>query len=192
MIRRVAFAFAVAAMAVVSGSAFADVAPGDKAPEVKGLKGTDGKEYNLSDMKTAKAVVIAFTCNNCPVAVAYEDRFNEFAKKYKEKGVQFIAVNANKATEDLEDMKKRAEEKGFAFPYVYDATGNSASDFGARVTPHLFVLDGQGTVQYVGAFDDKQNDPSKHYVADAVDAILAGKKPETTQTKPIGCGIRNK
>jgi peroxiredoxin len=192
MIRRVAFALAVAAMAFVTTSGFAEVAPGEKAPEFKGLKGTDGKQYSLSDMKDKKAVVIAFSCNSCPVVLAYEHRFNEFAKKYADKDVAFIAINANKATEDLAEMKKHAEESGLAYPYVYDETGTSASDFGARVTPHIFVLDGKGTVQYVGAFDDKQTNPSKHYVADAVDAILAGKKPETTQTKPIGCGIRNK
>lgn len=192
MIRRASLALAFAALAVVSSVAFAAVSPGEKAPELKGLKGTDGKEYSTSDLKTSKAVVVAFTCNNCPVAVAYEDRFNEFAKKYKDKGVTFIAINANKATEDLEAMKKRAEEKGFSFPYVYDASGESATQFGAKVTPHIFVLDGEGTVQYVGAFDDKQSGPTKHFVADAVDAILAGKKPETTQTKAVGCGIRNK
>jgi len=182
----------MAAMAFVAAPALADVAPGDKAPELKGLKGTDGKTYSSADLKDKNATVVVFTCNSCPVAEAYEDRFNDFAKKYQDKGVAFVAINANKATEDLDEMKKRAEEKGFTFPYVYDASGTSATDFGARVTPHIFVLDGQGTVQYVGAFDDKQNNPSKHYVADAVDAILAGKKPETAQTKPVGCGIRNK
>lgn len=192
MIRRVALALAVAAMAFVASPAFAVVAPGDKAPELKGLQGTDGKTYSSADLKDKKATVVVFTCNSCPVAVAYEDRFNEFAKKYQDKGVAFVAINANKATEDLDEMKQRAKEKGFAFPYVYDETGKSASEFGARVTPHLFVLDGQGTVQYVGAFDDRQNNPSKHYIADAVDAILAGKKPGTAQTRPIGCGIRNK
>lgn len=190
MIRRAMFA--LAALALIAAPAFAGVGPGDKAPELKGLKGTDGKTYSSADLKDKKATVVVFTCNSCPVAVAYEDRFNEFAKKYQDKGVAFVAINANKATEDLEDMKKRAEEKGFAFPYVYDASGNSASEFGARVTPHVFVLDAEGTVQYVGAFDDKQNNPTKHYVVEAVDAILAGKKPETTQTRPVGCFIRNK
>lgn len=193
MIRPVAFALAVAAMAVLSAPAFAaEVAPGEKAPDFKGLQGTDGKQYSLSDLKDAKAVVVAFTCNNCPVAVAYEDRFNDFAKEYKAKGVTFIAINANKNSEDLAVMKERAEEKGFAFPYAFDKTGESATDYGARVTPQLYVLDGKGVVQYVGAFDDKQNGPSKHYVADAVDAVLAGKTPATAKTKAVGCGINNK
>ena len=192
MIRRLALALTMAALAFVAAPAFAAVAPGEKAPELKGLQGTDGKTYSSADLLGKKATVVVFSCNSCPVAVAYEDRFNEFAKKYQDKGVSFVAINANKATEDLDEMKKRAEEKGFVFPYVYDETGNSASEFGARVTPHIFVLDAQGTVQYVGAFDDKQNNPTKHYVAEAVDAILAGKKPETAQTKPVGCGIRNK
>jgi hypothetical protein len=108
--------------------------------------------------------------------------------------VKFIAINANKANpaESIENMKTRAEEKGFNFPYVYDASGESASAYGAKVTPHIYVLDGERAVAYVGSFDDKQNNASKHYVADAVDAILAGKKVEVTNTKAFGCGIRNK
>ena len=121
--------------------------------------------------------------------MAYEDRFVEFQKKYGEKGVKFVAINANKASEDLAVMKTRAEEKGFNFPYVFDASGKSATEYGAKVTPHIFVLDGERKVAYVGAFDDSQEKPTKNYVADAVDAILAGKKVEVTNTKAVGCGI---
>jgi peroxiredoxin len=192
MIRRFALSLAIAALALVAAPALADVGPGEKAPELKGLVGTDGKQYSSADLKDAKAVVVCFTCNNCPVAVAYEDRFNDFAKKYKAKGVAFIAINANKETEELGEMKKRAEEKNFAFPYVYDKTGESASEYGAKVTPHIFVLDSKGTVQYVGAFDDSQSNPKTNYVADAVDSVLKGQKPETTKTKAVGCGIRNR
>jgi peroxiredoxin len=190
MIRRAFLALSLVALCVPVYAAELEV--GAKAPDFKGLPGTDGKEYSLGEMKDAKAVVVCFTCNQCPVAVAYEDRFVEFTKKYEGKGVKFVAINANKASEDLAAMKTRAEEKGFNFPYVYDKSGASATEYGARVTPHLFVIDGNGKIAYVGAFDDKQNNPSKHYVADAVDAVLAGKTPEVTKTKAVGCGIRNK
>ncbi|ADB16319.1 alkyl hydroperoxide reductase/ Thiol specific antioxidant/ Mal allergen [Pirellula staleyi DSM 6068] len=188
MIRRMFLSLALIA-AVVAPSFAAEIAPGEKAPEFKGLVGTDGKEYGLADMKDAKAVVVVFTCNRCPVAIDYEDRFIEFTKKYKEKGVSFVAINCNRRTEDLEAMKARAEEKGFNFPYVFDKTGATATEYGARVTPHIFVLDGNRAVQYVGAFDNSANEPTKHYVVDAVEAILAGKAPEVTQTKAVGCGI---
>ena len=190
MIRRMILALSVVALAAPAFAAELEI--GAKAPTFKALPGVDGKEYSLDAMKDAKAIVVCFTCNQCPVAVAYEDRFVEFQKKYANKGVKFVAINANKASEDLAVMKTRAEEKGFNFPYIYDASGKSASEYGARVTPHIFVLDGDRKVAYVGAFDDSQTKPSKTYVADAVDAILAGKKVEVTNTKAVGCGIRNK
>lgn len=190
MIRRMILA--LSAVALVAPAFAAELEIGAKAPEFKGLPGVDGKEYSLDAMKDAKAIVVCFTCNQCPVAVAYEDRFVEFQKKYADKGVKFVAINANKASEDLAVMKTRAEEKGFNFPYIYDASGKSATEYGAKVTPHIFVLDAERKVAYVGAFDDSQTKPSKTYVADAVDAILAGKKVEVTNTKAVGCGIRNK
>lgn len=170
----------------VAGSVFADAKPGEKAPEFKAT-GVDGKEYALP--KDAKATVVCFTCNQCPVSVAYEDRFIEFTKKYKEKGVQFIAINVN-YTEDLSAMKERSEEKGFNFPYAFDASGDSARAYGATKTPHLFVVDSNGKIAYVGAFDDSMTKPIKGYVADAVDAVLKGEAPKTTSTNAVGCGIK--
>jgi peroxiredoxin len=189
MIRRAFLALSLVALCAPAYSAELEV--GAKAPEFKGLPGVDGKEYALGEMKDAKAVVVCFTCNNCPVSVAYEDRFVEFNKQYAKKGVKFVAINANKRTEDLAAMKTRAEEKGFNFPYVFDKSGKLATEYGARVTPHVFVLDENRNVAYVGAFDDDQNKPTKKYVADAVDALLAGKKVETTKSKAFGCGIAN-
>jgi len=178
---------AVAVLFATTGL-FAAVRTGDAGPDYK-AKGVDGKEYSLAASKDAKVTVLCFTCNICPVAVAYEDRFIEFSKKYKAKGVSFVAINVN-SSEDLSAMKQRAEEKGFPFPYVYDESGNSARAYGARVTPHLFVLDSKGKVVYQGAFDDDQDSPKKHFVADAVEAALAGKAPAVTETKAFGCGIR--
>jgi peroxiredoxin len=164
------------------------LATGDKAPDFK-AKTTDGKDINLAAFGDAKVVVVNFTCNICPVAVAYEDRFIEFTKQYKDKGVAFVSINVN-TTENLEAMKQRAEEKGFNFPYAYDASGDSCRAYGAKVTPHLFVLDKDRTVAYQGSFDDNQNKPTKAFLKDAVDALLAGKSVEVTTTKAFGCGIR--
>jgi peroxiredoxin len=177
-------------MFLVTASVFAAVKNGEAAPDFK-AKGVDGKDYSLTNSKDAKVTVLCFTCNVCPVAVAYEDRFIEFAKKYHDKGVNFVAINVN-STEDISAMKQRAEEKGFNFPYAYDESGDSARAYGARVTPHLFVLDSKGKVQYQGAFDDNQGKPTKHYVADAVEAVLAGKTPAVTETRAVGCGIKPK
>ena len=189
MLRRTFLALSLVALCVPAYSAELEI--GAHAPEFKKLPGVDGKEYSLADMKDAKVVVVCFTCNRCPVAVAYEDRFVEFSKQYAGKGVKFVAINANKRTEDLAAMKTRAEEKGFNFPYVFDQSGKLATEYGARVTPHIYVLDQNRNVAYVGAFDDDQEKPSKKYVADAVDSLLSGKKVETTKTKAFGCGIAN-
>lgn len=187
MIRRFVPFVAVAAAVVFASQALA-VDVGAKAPDFT-AKGVDGKEYSLDSFKDAKAVVVCFTCNACPVAVAYEDRFIDFAKKYEEKGVKFVALNVN-TSEDLDAMKERAEEKGFNFTYAYDASGDAARAYGAQVTPHLFVLDQDRKVVYIGSFDDKQNNPSKSFVEAAVDASLKGEKPEVTSNRAFGCGIR--
>ncbi len=163
---------------------------GDKAPDFK-AETVNGKAITLGDTKGAKAVVICFTCNNCPVAQAYQDRFIEFNKKYADRGVKFVAIDVNKG-ETLAAMKQRAEAKDYNFPYAYDESRESARQYGARVTPHLFVLDGNDVVQYIGAFDDNMNakQVKKHYVDDAVTAVLDGKKPKTTETRAVGCGIK--
>jgi len=188
MLRRAFLALSI--LALCAPVYAAEVEIGAKAPDLKGLIGADGKEYNLADMKD-KVIVVCFTCNSCPVAVAYEDRFVEFQKKYAAKGVKFIAVNANKKTEDIAAVKTRVEEKGINYPYVFDKSGESATAYGARVTPHIFVLDQDRKVAYVGSFDDKQTGPTKNYVNDAVDALLAGKKVEFTNSRAFGCGIQN-
>lgn len=188
MIRSFALSLAVALVGLSAASFAGDLATGDKAPDIKGLPGVDGKSFNLTDAKDAKVVVVCFTCNICPMSVAYEDRFIEFNKKYAGKGVSFVAVNVNQG-EDVKAMKQRAEEKGFNFPYVYDKSQDSARDYGALVTPHMFVLDKNRTIAYVGSFDNDKDKPTKHFVADAVDALLAGKKVEVTSNKPFGCGI---
>jgi len=164
---------------------------GDKAPVWSNLPGTDDAKHSFADLKEAKAVVVVFNCNKCPVAVAYEDRLIQFVKDYKEKGVSLVVINVNK-TENLKQMKERAEKKDFNFPYVFDESQEIAKAYGATCTPHVFLLDGDRTIAYMGSFDDsrKTDGVKKHYLTDAVDAVLAGKKPETTETKQFGCSIK--
>ncbi len=152
----------------------------------------NGNEHTLKSVSAdADLVVVCFTCTQCPVATAYEDRFIEFNKKYDGKKVAFIAINCNNQSENMEAVKKRAEEKGFNFLYAFDETGKSAKDYGAKVTPELFVVK-EGKIAYHGAFDNKLTDPTQPYLATAVDSLLAGKKPETATTKAFGCGIWTK
>ena len=166
---------------------------GDNGPKFTKLIGTDDKKHSMDDYKEAKVLVVAFTCNHCPVAVAYEGRFIEFAKKYKDKGVAFVAINVNNLPADkLPAMKVRAKEKGFNFPYLYDPTQKIAREYGATSTPHLFVLCQKRGIAYMGAFDDSNNPKrvKNRYLPDAVDSLLAGKTVEVTETRQRGCSIK--
>lgn len=169
------------------------LAIGDPAPEWQDLEGVDGQKHGLSDLANAKGVVVIFTCNHCPVAQAYEDRIVELAADYKDKGVELVAINVNNIEADkLPAMKQRAEEKGYKFAYLYDPSQEIGRAFGATVTPHAFLLDGEHKLVYAGAIDDQMEvaKVEKQYLRDALDAVLAGSKPENDTIKPIGCGIQ--
>jgi len=165
---------------------------GDAAPAWKELEGIDGKKHSLADLQEAEAVVVVFTCNHCPVAKAYEERLVEFDNDYKDKKVALVAINvSNSEADKLPAMKERGEEQGFEFAYLYDPSQEIGRKFGAKVTPHAFVIDKEGKLAYRGAIDDSQNAAkvTKHSLRDAVDAVLAGKAPAEPETKQFGCGI---
>ena len=169
------------------------VAIGDQGPAFKGLEGVDGKTHSLGDYKDAQLVVVAFTCNHCPVAKAYEDRLIELAKDYKDRGVQLVAINVNNIEPDrLPKMKERAAEKGFDFPYLVDPSQQIGHAYGATVTPHVFVLDRDRNVAYMGAIDDnmKEDKVTQHHLRDALDALLADQAVAANTTQQFGCGIK--
>jgi peroxiredoxin len=169
---------------------------GQAAPTFSSLAGVDDKQHGLADYEKAKLVVVVFTCNHCPVAVAYEDRLIALQKDYESKGVQVVAINPNSAKiqppDSFEKMKERAKDKGFNFPYLHDETQGVARQYAATVTPHVFVLDQDRKIVYTGAIDNsKDADKVKdHYLRNALDALLAGKKPPKEVTQQFGCGIK--
>lgn len=168
-------------------------AVGDPAPEFEGLVGIDDKSHSLNEYAGAKAVVVVFTCNHCPVAQAYEDRLVALDKDYSGKGVQIVAINVSNLEEDkLPAVKQRAAAKGIKFAYLYDPSQNVGRKYGAAVTPHVFLLDGKKQLAYVGPVDDSQDQGkvSHQYLRDAIEAVLAGKAPTMAAVKPFGCGIQ--
>ena len=188
----VSFAVVILLLAATAAQA-AKLKIGDKAPGWSGVIGTDDKQHSLPDYKRARLIVLAFTCNHCPVAVAYEDRLIALQKNYKKKGVQVIAVNVNNIPADrLDKMKERAKAKKFNFPYIYDKTQKMGHDYGATVTPHVFVLDKGRKIAYMGAIDDnmKPKNVKTNFLGDALDALLAGKTPPKAVTKQFGCSIK--
>lgn len=164
------------------------------------LENINGEQVSLANYEKAKGFIIVFTCNTCPYSVAYEDRIIALDKKYKTKGYPVIAINPNDPAvskgDGIEAMKKRADEKGFTFPYLLDKDQKIYPQYGATRTPHVFILSKEKSllkVAYIGAIDNNSRNASavtKRYVEDAVDALLAGKTPEKTTSRAIGCSIK--
>ena len=169
---------------------------GKKAPDFD-LPGVDGKNYSLASFRDAKLLVIVFSCNHCPFVVGSEDRINKFFADYSPRGVSMLAINSNETvnhpTDSLEHMKQRAKEKAFKFPYVRDDTQEIARAYGALRTPHFYVFDQDRKLRYTGRMDDNPRNPGQektHELRDAVDALLAGKKPPVELTNPVGCNVK--
>lgn len=174
---------------------------GDVASDFK-LKNVDGTMVSLADYKEAKGFIVVFTCNMCPYSVANEDRIIALDKKYKEKGFPVIAINPNDPEvskgDSFEGMKVRAKEKGFTFPYLFDEGQKVYPMYGATKTPHVYILnkkDDKLIVEYIGAIDDSsrnENNVKERFVEDTVNALLKGEKPSKTDTRAIGCSIKDK
>ena len=172
--------------------------PGDKATDFK-LKSVDGKMYSMADYKDAKGFIVVFTCNTCPFAIKYEDRINAIAKKYTPKGYVLLAINPNdpeaQPADTYELMQEKAKEKGFVFPYLVDEGQKIYPQYGATKTPHVFLLDKNLIVKYIGAIDDNSDDASavkEKYLENAIRALDNGTDPNPALTKAIGCSIKTK
>ena len=161
------------------------------------LGGVDGKEHSLESFKEAEILIVVFSCNHCPAAIGSEDRMTQLHEDYAPKGVAMVSINSNEdqnhPDDSFEKMKVRARDKGFPFPYVRDESQDAAKAYGALRTPHFYVFDGQRRLCYTGRMDDNPFDASKasqHDLRNALDAMLAGKKPPAEVTNPIGCNVK--
>ena len=175
---------------------------GNPAPDFN-LPGVDGKNHSLAEFKDAEVLVIVFTCNHCPTAQAYEDRIKKLVTDYKAKKVAVVAISPNDPLalrpdelgfsdvgDSLDDMKVRAKDHGFNFPYLYDGENQKVSlQFGPAATPHVFIFDRQRKLRYAGRIDD--NDKPDYVTSNdtriAIDALLAGKPVPVDWTRTFGC-----
>lgn len=163
------------------------------------LMNVDGHPVSLADYPDAKGFVVVFTCNHCPFAKLYPPRFNQFYEKYASLGVPLIAISSTDTVMYEEDsyarMCAKAKAEHFQFPYLWDAQQTVAKNFDAQKTPHAFVIwkeKGRWVVKYNGAFDDNGAHPElvrEPYVANAVEALLAGRQVKVEETASIGCQI---
>lgn len=161
------------------------------------LRGTDGSLHSYVDYANRVAVAVIFTCNHCPYAQAWEDRLIQLQTDYKERGFQILAINANDATrfpaDSFDEMVKRAEEKGYNFPYLIDETQEVAKAYGAERTPEVFLFGPGRVLRYHGTVDDNYRDPAAvehHYLREAIVAVMGGYRPAFETTEPQGCTIK--
>ena len=181
------------------------LAIGKKAPDFD-LPGIDGKRYILASFSGAKVLVFVFTANHCPTAQAYEERIEKLHADFAGRGVQFVLVSPNDPLalrldeqgysdlgDSLEDMKVRAKDRGWTFPYLYDGETEAMSrQYGPVATPHVFVFDAERKLRFVGRVDDGEN-PAKvttHDTRNAIEAVLAGKPVPVETTKVFGCSVK--
>jgi peroxiredoxin len=163
---------------------------GDQAPAHE-LPDTEGNRHALHE--DGATTVVVFTCNHCPYALAWHDRLAGAANDYD---VRFLAVNPNDAqrypADSYEVMQKRVAEEGWSFPYLRDEEQEAARSFGAKTTPDVFVLDGEGRLRYRGAPDADHRDPSQGaaWLREALDAVLAGEEVARPATDPVGCSVK--
>jgi len=164
------------------------------------LKNVDGEMISLSDYNEAKGFLVVFTCNSCPYANAYEERIIALDRKYKMSGVPVIAINPNnpkyRPEDSFENMQTRAKDKSYSFPYLMDEKQEVYPLYGAKRTPHCFLLEKTNSgnvVRYIGAIDDNYQDATEvevSYVENAIDSMLEGGKISIEITKAIGCSIK--
>lgn len=200
--------FAVALLAPASAGSAIDVLPnpeadtpftiGQPAPlqDIR-MKGVSGTELSIAEAAGAKGTLVIFTCNHCPWVKMWQTRIATIGNAAIKRGVGVIAVNANDPAAYPEDgfgeMKARAKQLGFKFPYVVDATSEVARAFGATHTPEAYLLDAQGNLVYHGGVDDNARDEKavkQPWLRQAVDALVGGKPVPMAETKALGCSIK--
>jgi len=177
---------------------------GASAPDFR-LPGVDGRTYSLKDFADAKVLVVIFTCNHCPTAQAYEQRFARLYADYHDRGVAIVAISPNdpKAvrldelgytdlSDSFEEMKIRAKNAKIAYPYLYDGdTQETAKAYGVVATPHVYIFDRERKLRYVGRFDDAEVKTVKsHDALNALDALLAGRTVPVETTRVFGCSTK--
>ncbi len=181
------------------------LAIGSSAPDFS-LPATDGKTYTLKDFVASKVLVIVFTCNHCPTAQAYEERIKQLVNDYKGRGVAVVAISPNDPEavalgelgytdlgDTFDEMKIRAKDRDFNFPYLYDGETSQASmKYGPQATPHVFVFDEARKLRYTGRIDDgeKPGTARTHDTKNALDALLAGRPVAVEATRTFGCSIK--
>lgn len=169
------------------------------------LKSTQGKGTTLGMSMAENGLIVIFTSNTCPFVVGgdnypgWEKEYNKLFSVAKKAGVSLVLVNSNEAKRDggesMDDMVKRAEEKGYLMPYLYDYENKLANSFNAKTTPHVYYFDGNGILIYEGSIDntwDSKRKKDEAYLVDAIERTAKGKSIINSNTPAKGCSIKRK
>ena len=158
-----------------------------------------GSEISLADAKKENGLLVLFSCNECPFVLQWEDRYNGIKEWADKHNVGMILLNSNYKNRDgadsMENMKKKAKEKGYNFNYVVDHESKIANALGGQTTPHAFLFDGKMELAYKGAIDDSYKSAEEvksAYLKDAIASVAKGESVKVTETKPVGCSIKRK
>lgn len=170
---------------------------GTPAPDFK-LMNVDGREVELADFASKPALLVMFMCNHCPFVVHVADQLAQLASEYMARGVAVVGINSNDTATHPADSPERmvaeAEERGYAFPYLFDETQAVAKAYRAACTPDFFLFDQDRKLVYRGQLDDSRPGNGVPVTGKdlraALDAVLAGKKPVDEQRASLGCNIK--
>lgn len=167
------------------------------------LSGTDGNSYSISDFQGDKGMLVVFSCNTCPFVVGndnfegWEKQYNDLYEKAKSEGIGFVLINSNAAKHDGDDsmakMKERAEAQGYKMSYLMDENSSVADAFGAKTTPHMFVIDAEGKLVMRGSIDnswDNSRTELETYAMNAISHLASGTTLSETTPAPRGCSIK--
>jgi len=162
------------------------------------LPATDGQMHSSESLASQGLLVILFLANHCPYVAAWEDRIVAIANEFADRGVTFAGISSNDVTRHPQDgqerMRRRAREKNYPFPYLYDEDGAVAAAFGATRTPEVFVFDATRRLRYHGAVDSDYEEGShlQNYLRDALDRLGTGQSVFQPETPLVGCRIESR
>ena len=173
------------------------LALGTKAPDFS-LPATDGSTVSLANFSDRTALLVIFMCNHCPYVKHVADEIKQLADEYMAHGVGVVAISSNDAEkypdDSLDAMALEKENRGYEFPYLFDADQSVAQDYAAACTPDFYLFDQNQQLVYRGQLDGSR--PGNEIpvtgedVRRALDAVLAGESPSQQQTPSIGCNIK--
>ena len=171
---------------------------GTAAPDFSLPDPRTGRRVSLGDFADAPGLLVVFLSNHCPFVKHIADELGAFSREYRAMGLAMVGICANDVAhypdDSPEKMAEEAELRGYAFPYLYDASQSVAKTFRAACTPDFFLYDANRTLAYRGQFDDSR--PSLDIpvtgadLRAACDAVLAGRQPSAEQRPSVGCNIK--